>query len=82
VYCGDPYSKPRLNNRVTWSSGPITLGLTHRYLSSVRDDDDTITYSVEKIKAYNLFDLGLQVQATETFGGFLLNMLFMPSDQP
>lgn len=77
VYCGDPYSKLRLNNRITWSSGPITLGLTHRYLSSVRDDDDTTTYTVEKIKAYNLFDLGLQVQATETFGWSLgMNNMF------
>lgn len=68
VNCGDPYSKLRLNNRITWSSGPITLGVTHRYLSSVRDDDDTTTYTVEKIKAYNLFDLALQVQPTERFG--------------
>ena len=68
VYCGNPYSKLRLNNRITWTSGPITLGLTHRYLSSVKDDDATTTYSVEKIKAYNLFDLALQVQPTEHFG--------------
>lgn len=68
VNCGDPYSKLRLNNRVTWTSGPITLGLTHRYLSSVRDDDDTTAYTVEKIKAYNLFDLALQIQPTERFG--------------
>ncbi|KQN00761.1 TonB-dependent receptor [Sphingobium sp. Leaf26] len=68
VNCGDPYSKLRLNNRITWTSGPITLGVTHRYLSSVRDDDDTTSYTVEKIKAYNLFDLALQVQPTERFG--------------
>jgi outer membrane receptor protein involved in Fe transport len=77
VNCGDPYSKLRLNNRITWTSGPITLGLTHRYLSSVRDDDDTTTYTVEKIKAYNLFDIGLQVQATENFGWSLgMNNMF------
>ncbi|PHQ62899.1 MAG: TonB-dependent receptor [Sphingobium sp.] len=77
IYCGDPYSKLRLNNRVTWNSGPITLALTHRYLSSVKDDDDTTTYSVEKIKAYNLFDLALQVQPTEHFGWSIgMNNLF------
>lgn len=68
VYCGNPYSKLRLNNRVTWNSGPLTLSLTHRHLSSVRDDDDTTEYSVEKIKSYNLFDIGAQIDVTENFG--------------
>ncbi|KMS58146.1 TonB-dependent receptor [Sphingobium cupriresistens] len=68
IYCGNPYSKLRLSNRVTYSSGPLTLSLTHRHLSSVKDDDDTTQYSVEKIKAYNLFDLGAQIEVTKNFG--------------
>jgi outer membrane receptor protein involved in Fe transport len=55
--CGNPYSKWRLNTRVTWNTGPLSLSLAWRHLSSVRDDDDTTVYSVEKIPAYNYYDM-------------------------
>nr|WP_276592238.1 TonB-dependent receptor [Sphingomonas sp. GC_Shp_5] len=57
VNCGNPYAKWRLSSRVTWTSGPVTLSVLHRYLSPVDDDDATTTYSVEHIKAYHYFDV-------------------------
>ncbi|MFC3580380.1 TonB-dependent receptor [Sphingomonas hylomeconis] len=55
VSCGNPYSKWRLSARTTYSTGPMTVSLLYRYLSSV--EDDTGGYSVNHIKAYNYFDL-------------------------
>jgi iron complex outermembrane recepter protein len=63
--CGNPYAKWRLNSRATWSTGPLSLSLQWRYLSSVKDDDDSTDYSVERIKAYNYFDLSASIDATE-----------------
>ncbi len=55
--CGNPYAKWRLSARTTYSTGPVTVSVLYRYLSSVKDDDDGTIYAVEKIKAYNYFDL-------------------------
>ncbi len=55
--CGNPYAKWRLSARTTYSTGPMTVSVLYRYLSSVKDDDDGTIYAVEKIKAYNYFDL-------------------------
>ncbi|WBO23225.1 TonB-dependent receptor domain-containing protein [Sphingomonas abietis] len=65
--CGNPYAKWRLNGRATWSTGPVDLSVQWRYLSPVHDDDDSTTYSVERIKAYNYFDLTAQIAAGDHF---------------
>jgi outer membrane receptor protein involved in Fe transport len=57
LLCGNVYAKLRTNSRVTWSTEGTALSLAWRHLSSVGDDDDSTDYSVEKIKAYNYFDL-------------------------
>ena len=57
VTCGNPYSKWRLSTRATYATGPVTVSVLYRHLSSVKDDDSTTSYAVERIKAYNYFDL-------------------------
>ena len=54
--CGNPYAKWRLSTRATYSTGPMTVSVLYRYLSSVKDDSTT-DFAVEKIKAYHYFDL-------------------------
>ncbi|SFN71271.1 TonB-dependent receptor [Sphingomonas sp. OK281] len=55
VTCGNPRSKWRVSARTTYSTGPVTVSVLYRYLSAV--DDDSGSYSVNHIKAYNYFDL-------------------------
>ena len=57
ISCGNPYAKWRLSGRTTYATGPLTVSVLYRHLSAVRDDDDTTTYSVERIKPYDYFDL-------------------------
>lgn len=57
ISCGNPYAKWRLSGRTTYATGPITVSVLYRHLSAVRDDDDTTTYTVERIKPYDYFDL-------------------------
>lgn len=75
--CGNPYAKWRLNGRATWTTGPVALSLQWRHLSPVHDDDDSTTYSVERIKAYDYFDLSAQIEAGDHFTWTLgINNLF------
>lgn len=67
LLCGNVYAKWRLNNRVTWSTEGKTLSLAWRHLSSVKDDDVSTDYSVEKIKAYDYFDLTGSIQIDKRF---------------
>ena len=55
--CGNPYAKWRLSTRATYATGPMTVSVLYRHLSAVKDDDSATTYAVEKIKAYDYFDL-------------------------
>ena len=55
--CGNPTPKYKWTSRASLISGPLTTSLRWRHLSSVRDDDDETDYTIEKIPAYNLFDL-------------------------
>ena len=57
VTCGNPYSKWRLSTRATYATGPVTVSVLYRHLSAVKDDDSATTYAVERIKAYDYFDL-------------------------
>lgn len=65
--CGNPYAKWRLTGKVTWNTGPMSLALTWRHLSPVHDDDDTTDYSVERIPAYNYFDMSASFNVMKTF---------------
>ncbi len=55
--CTEPYAKWRVSARTTYSTGPVTVSVLYRHLSSVNDDDVSTVYAVEKIKAYDYFDL-------------------------
>ncbi|MEG8054542.1 TonB-dependent receptor [Sphingomonas aerolata] len=55
--CGNPYAKWRLSTRATYSTGPMTVSVLYRHLSAVKDDDSATTHAVERIKAYDYFDL-------------------------
>ncbi|PHQ63112.1 MAG: hypothetical protein COC10_07905 [Sphingobium sp.] len=65
--CGDPTPKYKWTTRLSWIDGPLTSSFRWRHLSSVRDDDDTTDYFVEKIPSYNLFDLSFSADVTENF---------------
>jgi outer membrane receptor protein involved in Fe transport len=57
VSCGEPL--PEYGHRATfrWSGDKITGQLLWRYVGEVKDDDDTVTYVVDKIGGYSTFDL-------------------------
>ncbi|QUL36610.1 TonB-dependent receptor domain-containing protein [Erythrobacter sp. JK5] len=73
---GDPRSSFSWVSRLSWIDGPVTLSTRWRHLSAVDDADDGTDYTafngVERIPAYDIFDLTLAVEATEnvtiTFG--------------
>lgn len=61
LLCGNVYAKWRLNGRATVSTDKGSVSLAWRHLSPVHDDDSSTQYSVERIKAYDYFDLTAQV---------------------
>ena len=63
--CGTPQGKFQSQSRVTWMDGPMTTNLRWRYLGAVRDDNPTVTYVVERIPAYSLFDLSFAYDLTD-----------------
>lgn len=63
--CGNPTPKYKWTSRASLIDGPLTTSFRWRHLSSVRDDDPDTDFSVERIKAYNLFDLSFAFDATE-----------------
>ncbi|TCM22434.1 TonB-dependent receptor-like protein [Novosphingobium sp. PhB165] len=67
LLCGNVYAKWRLNSRVTWSTEGKTLSLAWRHLSPVKDDDVSTDYSVEKIKAFDYFDLAASIDVAKQF---------------
>lgn len=67
VTCGNPYSKVRLSGRATWDAGSTRLSVAYRHLSGVTDDDNTTVYSVERIKAYDYFDLSAAFDIAKAF---------------
>lgn len=60
-----PQSDFKFVSRVSWADGPVTTSVRWRYLSSVRDDDVSTDYLVERLAAYSLFDLTLSVDVTD-----------------
>jgi outer membrane receptor protein involved in Fe transport len=75
--CGNPTPKYKFSSRLSLLDGPLTTTVRWRYVGATRDDDEDTDYFVERLKAYNLFDLafslGVTDTATMTFG---INNLF------
>ncbi len=67
--CGNPIPKFSSVSRLSLTDGPVTISTRWRHLSGVRDDDDNTDYSefngIERINAYDLFDLTLSFMASE-----------------
>jgi outer membrane receptor protein involved in Fe transport len=75
--CGEPIPEWRGNTRVTWSNGPYSVSVRHRFLSSVTNDRyilplrsgatppalEDLSYPV--LPSRNYFDLSLTVDVTE-----------------
>ncbi|MBX3560485.1 MAG: TonB-dependent receptor [Sphingomonas sp.] len=55
--CGNPTPKWKWSSRLSWMDGPMTTSFRWRHVGSVRDDDDTTDFIVERIGSYDLFDL-------------------------
>ncbi len=63
--CGNPQPTYKWSSRLSWIDGPVTTSVRWRHLGSVRDDDDATDYVVEKLKAYDVFDLSFAFDVTE-----------------
>ena len=63
--CGQPTPKFKTTTRVSWLDGPLTSSLRWRHLNAVRDDDPGTDYVVERLPAYNLFDLAFSMNVTD-----------------
>lgn len=67
--CGQPISSFKWASRLTWIDGPMTTSVRWRHLSAVDDADDDTNFAdfngVERISAYDLFDLTFSFEATE-----------------
>jgi outer membrane receptor protein involved in Fe transport len=65
--CGNPYASFKWTSRVSYIDGPGTISFAWRHIGAVRDDDDSTNYLVERIPAYNLFNLAASFDLTEQF---------------
>lgn len=75
--CGAPNPTWRNSLATIWSSGPLTAQLMWRYMDSVKDDDPTYVYAVEKIDAASYFDLSGTWQFNDIVNmGFGIDNLF------
>lgn len=63
--CGNPQPKYKWTSRLSLIDGPATLSGRWRHLGKARDDDDTADFVVERLRAYDVFDLTLSVDATD-----------------
>jgi iron complex outermembrane recepter protein len=61
--CGNPTPRWKWSSRVSLIDGPVTASLRWRHLNATTDDDDETDFFVERIGAYNLFDLAFSVNA-------------------
>jgi outer membrane receptor protein involved in Fe transport len=73
--CGNPRPKYKWSSRLSLIDGPLTSSLRWRHVGKVKDD--TGGFSVDKLKAYNLFDLAFSLDATDQVSfSFGVNNLF------
>lgn len=67
--CLEPRASFKWATRATWLDGPLTTTVRWRHLSAVNDDDPDTDFAdfngVERINAYDLFDLTLAFEASE-----------------
>ncbi|KPF61978.1 TonB-dependent receptor domain-containing protein [Porphyrobacter sp. AAP60] len=67
--CGQPISSFKWASRLTMIDGPLTTSVRWRHLSAVDDADDDTNFAdfngIERIGAYDLFDLTFAFEATE-----------------
>lgn len=63
--CGQPTPKWKWTSRVSWLDGPLTTSLRWRHLNATRDDDPSTDYTVERLPAYNIFDLSFGLNVTD-----------------
>ncbi|OZA21101.1 MAG: hypothetical protein B7X90_03375 [Novosphingobium sp. 17-62-19] len=61
--CGDPIPKFKANSRLSWIDGPLTTSVRWRHVGAT--DDDTGGRVVNRIGAYNVFDLSLSAEVSE-----------------
>ncbi|HEX9954437.1 MAG TPA: TonB-dependent receptor [Allosphingosinicella sp.] len=59
--CGNPTPKWKWSSRASLIDGPVTATVRWRHINATTDDDDDTDFVVERLKAYNLFDLAFSV---------------------
>ena len=64
--CGNPHPKYKWNARASWINGPLTTSVRWRHLSSVKDDAEGF-FTVDRIKAFNYFDLAFSGDINDQF---------------
>lgn len=65
--CGNPTPRYKWSTRASFGDGQLTTSFRWRHLSQVRDDDDGTDYTVERIPAYNLYDLTLSFDVNDNY---------------
>ncbi len=65
--CGDPHAKFKWNSRLSFVDGPLTISGLWRHVGGVSDDDDSTDFTVERIRAYNLYDVSVAFDVTDQF---------------
>ena len=75
--CGNPTPKWKWASRLSWIDGGMTTSLRWRYVGPTNDDDDSTDYIVERLGAYNLFDLSFSGEINKNLNlSFGINNLF------
>ena len=62
---GEPIPEWKWSTRLSWMDGPLTTTFRWRHTGSVRDDDDDTAFVVERIGAYDLFDLAFGLDVSD-----------------
>ena len=65
--CLEPKPRWKWTTRLSYNDGPLTLSGRWRHISAVRDDNDGTQYVVERLPAYNLFDISLLFDIDKKF---------------
>lgn len=71
--CNDVFPDFKANTRVTWVTGPMTVSLLHRYISTAKDESieisgvDPSTLAVPEIDAANYVDLTFSYEVADTW---------------
>jgi len=63
--CGQPTPKTKWTSRILWQDGPLTSTVRWRHIGKVDDDAGEGAFIVDKLDAYNLFDLAFQMDVTD-----------------